>query len=331
MAYVKKSKKNDPSFKRSRRSKNTVEPAVLQMKYLMPLNEVAQTIRYLDIFADLSKANRKLMRQGYQLAVGSITVNDDLGTPRSVDMSFKTAGNNWITHNSFVKGHALWTQMNKEVLEDNPSIRGTWHDYKIRLIESHISSNTLSLRDGSGNAWPVGAEWRMSTYVVPQHDVDAAGNVLPAEEYTACLTGVSDEPNNIISLVQAYENSRATVQDTSPNVPVALPNSFYLRLTDDGSQDPELATIIADDNEKPPYPNTPGTYPGGAAFTSASLVTQQRGIMNEFQPTLSMGGFVAPCGLVQVVGQSATAGNVEIIVNCVVGNYKGVMAVPMGQ
>ncbi len=314
-----------------RKNKSSIEPAVLQMKYVMPVNEAADTIRFIDIFSDLSLANRKLMRQGYQLGVGSITVNDDSGLTRSVDMSFKTAGNNWITQNAFVKGHALWVEMNKEVLEDNPSIRGTWQDYKIRLVESHIDGNTLRIRDGSGNAWPVGAEWRMSTYVVPQHDVDAAGVVLPAEEYTACLVGPSDEPNNIISLVQAYENSRATVQDTSPNVPAALPNSFYLRLTDDGSQDPELAIIIADDNEKPPYPNTPGAYPGGEIFATGSLFTQQRGIMNDFQPTLHLGGFVAPCGLVQIVAQSALAGNVEIIVDLLVGPYKGVMAVPMGQ
>jgi len=289
--------------------------------------------RYADLMKDLSLINRKLMRQGYQVVVGSVTVNDDSATPRTVDVSLKTAGNSWVVNNAWTKGQALWTQMNKEVLDDNPSIRGTWQDFKTRLVESHVTANTLTLRDGQGATWPTGSEWAMSTYVVPQHDVDAAGVVLPAEQWTSCLVGPSDLGNNIVSLTQAYEESRATVQDASPNVSPLVPTSFYLQLTDDGSQDPELATVIAGDNDVPPYPNGDGEYPGGASFTaSKGLVTQQRGIMNAGVPTLVMGGFVAQCGLVEINATSDVGtDNIELIFNLVPGRYKGLMAQPMGQ
>ncbi len=300
----------------------------------MPTSQVGVG-RYIDIASDLSKVNRKLFDQGRQYFIGGVTITDDVGVTNALEVSINTAGNNWIVQNAWTKGKAMWDEMNQEVLLDNPSIQGKWHDYKIRLSENQATANTLSVINGASAPWPVGAEWQYSTYVLPEHDVDpATGAILPAEEWTAALVGPDDVPNKRFSLVKAYEESRATVQDTAPNVPAALPASFYLQLTDDGSQDPELAAVIADANDQPPYPNAPGEYPGGSNFGFSGAMTRvARGVKNDFTPTLTLPGFTAECGLLYVTARRSD----DVITNCriqlhlVPGTYKGVMAPSMGQ
>jgi len=314
---------------------NKLQPAITTLRYKMDYDSTGVT-RYVDIMSDMSKINRRLYRQGMQVAVGGISIISDAGAKSNttLDIQIKTAGNTWVTQNAWTKGYSLWRQMNKEVLEDNPSVQGKWADYKINLVESQSFANTLQVLDGAGSSYPAG-EWAKSVYVVPQHDVDpATGLVKAAEEWTACLAGPDDVPNKIVSLIKAYEESRATVQDIAPNVPAALPTSFYLRLTDDGSQDPELAAVIEDANDQPPYSMVDGKYPGSSGFTgSACLTLQHRQIINAYQPNAQFGGFVANCGLMELNAKNLEndGGELEILIHLVPGSYNGILAERMGQ
>lgn len=318
--------------KKSQRRMKKMEPAVTSLFYDIP----SGTSRFIDIASDLSRLNRKLYRQGYQYVVAGVTVTDDVGITSALDVSISTAGNTWVTQNAWTKGHALWTEMNREVLDDNPSVQGKWADYKVSLTENMAFANTISALNGAAGALASGYEWQKSIYVVPQHDVDPiTGAVLPAREFTACLVGPDDLPNGVFSLVKAYEESRATVQDITPNVPAALPDSFYLKLTDDGSQDPELADVIIDANDQPPYSPIDGAYPGGAYYTTSEATTRVcRGVKNDFTPTMQLPGFTAECGLLRVDGTrppGADNVNYRLQLHLVPGNYRGVMAIPMGQ
>lgn len=330
--------------KKSQRRMKKMEPAVTSLFYDIP----SGTSRFIDIASDLSRLNRKLYRQGYQYVVAGVTVTDDVGITSALDVSISTAGNTWVTQNAWTKGHALWNEMNREVLDDNPSVQGKWADYKVSLTENMAFANTISALNGAAGALASGYEWQKSIYVVPQHDVSDGtaidpvtglpiplGEVLPAQEFTACLVGPDDLPNGVFSLVKAYEQSRATVQDITPNVPAALPDSFYLKLTDDGSQDPELADVIIDANDQPPYSPLDGAYPGGAYYTTSEATTRVcRGVKNDFTPTMQLPGFTAECGLLRVDGTrpSGVANvNYRLQLHLVPGNYRGVMAIPMGQ
>ena len=325
-------KKSGYKNKRSRKSAvRKIEPAVTTLNYDIDYSQVGVD-NYIDISRDLSNINRRLYRQGMQYAVGGITVSDDVGSTRNIELNVSTAGNTWIVHNAWKKGQALWMEMQKEVLASNPSVAGKWRDYKVLMTEEMAFSNTARALTGSMSTWQPGQEWARSLYVVPQHDVDpTTGLVKAAEEWYACLIGPDDPAQKIFSLVKAYEESRATVQDISPNVPGTLPNSFYLKLQDDGSQDPELATIVIDENDQPPYALA---YPGGEAFGVKGAMTRVgRGTLNANAPTLQMPGFTAECGFIYLNAKSATdvTGNVRVQIHLVPGEYKGVMAVPMGQ
>lgn len=313
-----------------------IEPTVTVLTYEMPTSQVGVT-RYIDLFSDLSMVNRRLMRQGQNLYVAGITVTDDVAIAdanQALDILIRAAGNSWATHNAWVKGKALWDQMNDEVLEDNPSVRGKWADFKVRLDESMAAANTIHALDGASGAYPAG-EWNYSTYVVPQHDVNpATGEVEPAEEWTAHLCGVDDAAAFRVGLIGAYEASRATVFQDAPNTPATLPDSFYLKLTDDGSQDPELASVILDANESPPYSMTVGDYPGGSGFSAVESLTQvARNVKNQFTPTMTLPGFLAPCGLIQVNASrgAAVSDNCRLHIFLAPGPSRGVLATPMGQ
>jgi hypothetical protein len=322
-----------------RKAMKKMTPSVTTLRYKMDYSDTGVT-RYVDLAKDLSKVNRRLMRQGYQYAVGGVTIisEDTAGSSSTtaIDFQLKTAGNTWVTQNAWKKGYSLWREMNKEVLDDNPSVQGKWADYKVYLNEQMAAANTLDNLDGAGVTYPAN-EWAVSTYVVPQHDVSLLdGTVLPAEEWVAALAGPDDVASKRFSLIKAYEESRATVQDVAPNVPANLSTSFYLRLTDDGSQDPELAAVIEDANDQPPYSQVDGDYPGGPNYgISGALTMQHRLIINQFQPNARLGGFVANCGLLQLNAKDITGsgrnGSIEILIHLVPGNYHGVLADRMGQ
>ena len=291
---------------------------------------------YVDTARELSKINRRLYSQarlyGYQ---GLTFIWRSTGTVATIECSVRTAGNTWLVQNAHVKGQALWHQMQELVLEDNPSVAGKWHDYKVKLNDSQINDREMGALDGQGTAYLDG-EWNLSTYVMPQHSVDGAGNPLPADEFSAVLIG--NETATTRSLVKAYEESRATVSPDQPNVPAALTGSFFNLLTDSGSQEPELATVIEAENDNPPYDLD--NYPGGDANAPDPVVVGY-GAISASEVDGRIGGFVAPCGLleIEVVGYDSDGAkipiesmpSIDIVLHVAPGSYKGVAAIPMGQ
>ncbi len=296
----------------------------------------ALSTMYVDTFRELSKVNRRLYAQGRMLAYQGLTFiwrPNSAGNAATIEVTIKTAGNSWIVQNAHTKGEALWHEMNKLVLDDNPSIEGKWADFKVRLTKDQLLPITLEARDGNGDVYVAG-EWNYSDYVMPQHEVDpATGLPLAAEIFAGCLIG----PNggSIKSLALAYQESRATVQADMPNVPAGVSTSFFNLLTDSGSQEPELADVIIDENDNPPYDidNYPGTT-GNAPVP----VTVQYGAVSAQEVDGRVGAFVAPCGLLQIDiaaysadGTPVPVPMIDMLLHVSPGTYKGVASIPMGQ
>ncbi len=298
-------------------------------------------LSYVDTARELSKINRRLYSQsrmyGYQgltfiwRSTGS--TETDVAT---IECSVRTAGNTWVVQNAHTKGKALWNDMQALVLKDNPSISGKWHDFKLLLNAGQASVREMFARDGAGNEYASG-EWDLSTYVMPQHVVDpATGQPLPAVEYTAMLIGGDTSTKR--SLVKAYQESRATLNSNSPNVPPGMSDSFFNLLTDSGSQEPELASVIENEGDNPPYDLT--NYSGGAVNAPAPVTVGYAAISNS-EVDGRIGSFVAPCGLLQieikgydsagVAIEPADMPAIDLLLHVAPGSYKGVASVPMGQ
>lgn len=315
-----------------------LQPAITDLYFTnLDTNDPISTIStmYVDTARELSKVNRRLYPQAYMYAYNgmSFVYRGNMASVATIEMKIKTAGNTWVVQNAHTKGEALWNQMNDLVLEDNPSIKGKWADFKIRLTKDQLLPLTLKARDGAGNYYKDG-EWAYSYYVMPQHDVDpGSGLPLPADEYAAALIG--PDGGSIKSLTQAYQESRSTVSADMPNVPAGVSTSFFNLLTDSGSQEPELADVIIDANDNPPYDID--EYPGGSTNAQVPVVVQY-GAISAQEVDGRLGGFVAPCGLLQIdIECKDAAGNpvatpiIDMLLHVAPGKMKGVMAVPMGQ
>ncbi len=324
-----------------------MQPAVTALNFTIPSGGGAagDSRSYIDTAKQLSKVNRRLYAQGRNYALQGLTfiwratavpAPNDIAT---LEVSVATAGNTWVTQNAWVKGKALWNQMNDLVLEDNPSIQGKWADFKIRLSDQMVSNRTLECRDGQGTLY-VDGEWGNSIFVMPQHDVilvgPGAGTPEPAVEVTACLVGA--DTAGIRCLTFAYQESRATVSPDMPNVPAGMSDSFFNLLTDTGSQEPELADVIEDEANNPPY--SIDHYPGTVG-NAVDPVIVQYGAISSAEVDGRVGGFIAPCGLIEITIKGFNAAGVEtpvadmpavdILLHVAPGGYKGVASVPMGQ
>jgi len=326
-----------------------MQPAVRDLNFTIPAGAVSGDSRsYIDTAKQLSKVNRRLYAQGRNYAFQGLTfiwrssgvLPTDLAT---VTFSVATAGNTWVTQNAHVKGEALWNQMQALVLEDNPSIAGKWHDFKVQMSDQQITARTLECRDGQGAAYAAG-EWEISTFVMPQHDVAVAGDgsgippgePLPADEVTACLLGADTASKRCLTF--AYQESRSTVSPDQPNVPAGMSDSFFNLLTDSGSQEPELADVIELENDNPPYSIL--VYPGTTG-NAVNPVMVQFGAISAAEVDGRVGGFVAPCGLIEItingfdsLGAAIAVADMpefDVLLHVAPGSYKGVASLPMGQ
>ena len=310
-----------------------IQKAIRHLTYQVPAG-----VSYVDVMKDLSAINRKLFRQGMAVGIESVeyffTPN---GTAAIQRLQAYTAGDSWSVHNAHVKGEALWHQMNQLVLEDNPSVEGKWADYKVYL-ESDMRTGTILTPYVDGTPLLMG-EWNYSDYVLPQHEVDpATGQPLAADITQAHLVGPNTGTPGAftsVGLVQAYQESRATVDFDQPNVPAGFGDSFFNLLTDSGSQEPELATVIIGENDNPPYDLD--DYPGSALNAFRPIETDFA-VATIGSPTGLMQPFVAQCGLIKfnnlafdATGVGVTAPTIFMRINVMPGKYKGIAAVKMGQ
>ncbi|AXF52551.1 MAG: hypothetical protein [Circular genetic element sp.] len=318
-----------------------IQPAITTLSLRTDPTGSSSYLNYVDTARELSKVNRRLYSQsrmyGYQGL--SFIWRQNASSLATIECTVRTAGNTWIVQNAHTKGEALWNEMQALVLEDNPSIAGKWHDFKVQLDSNQIVSREMLARDGGGNPY-AGGEWNISTYVMPQHEVHPsgpdAGKPLPAEEFSVTLIGADTSTKR--SLVKAYEESRATLNPNTPNVPAGMALSFFNLLTDSGSQEPELATVIEAEGNNPPYDLD--NYPGSGT-NAPDPATVAYAAISSTEVDGHIGPFIAPCGLLQIeikgydaAGAAIAAAqmpDIDILLHVAPGSYKGVAAVPMGQ
>ena len=303
-----------------------IEPAITQLLYQVPNGS-----SYIDLAKDLSKVNRRLYRQGYTYVVQDIQVAQNIGTKATdiTQLSFSTMGNSWVVHNAWTKGFKAWQKMQNEWNDGQGSrSKGKWADFKI-YVDDSMASGTILEPYATDGAVIAPGEWVYSNFVY-----DDAGT---SRSPTIHMIG-STTADSAIGLIEAYGNSR-NYPAAGPQHPAALNTGFYAEFHGVGDVDDELGTDIENDNDLPPYDQD--EYVGG--HTNGDVVVPVRfGSINATMSTTTMGGFVAPCGLIacmlqelQLDGSSeyeATASStVAVLITLVPGPYRGVLAAPMGQ
>lgn len=306
-------------------AKNRHQPAELALSFNLPASITPSAPAYIDLAQSLSFVNRRLYSQGKDYFISRIVYSNAGGGA----FGLCTLPDTWVTANAWVKSKALWNTMNKGVLKDNPSIQGKWADYKVFFDSAHygggVTSNGPDLNlmpvDAANNEVKKG-EWYMGRFVEPQHDVvQATGVEKPADEYYAHMLGDdngSAGAYNSVAIIKGYATTRARVQ-VAPDVPTGMQNNWMTALSDLGGQDPELANVLEDANDNPPYDID--DYVGGDSnFNGGSFQTLMT--TTATLPVDKDIGFKVPLGLLKIINNSSSAGFVTIYLTP--GKYKGV-------
>jgi hypothetical protein len=312
-------------------ARKKMQPAEVVLNFSLAAG-TASDLKYIDLAQCESFVNRRLYPQGHNYYISRVTFINATGGSCSI----ATLPDTWVTANAWVKAKALWNTMNKGVLADNPSIKGKWADFKVFFDKVHYDGGYTSagptlniLPIDMANAEIEPGEWYMSTYVSPQHDVNAGTGVeLPADEYKAHMLGPDSGAagsRGSAGIIAGYEATRARVQ-IAPDVPADMQTNWMTELSDLGGQDPELANVLEDANDNPPYDLD--EYPGGATnfiggVPQTALVTSTSLVVEKDI------GFKVPLGLLKVMHVSQGTGN--LIIHLTPGHHKGVMCTEVKQ
>jgi len=287
---------------------------------------------YISIPYAMSIVNRKLFRSSRTYAVAGVSLyTRDASAQPNVMLS--TIPDNWPTNNAIVKAYHLWKQMNDKVLDDNPSLKGKWSDFKPGFDADHTvewDAGVPSLRpvDSVPAFGATPAEWQQAEIVFPQHSVDGAGNPLAAVTRHLHVLGDDDAAKDSVGIIKGYESTRSTVQTEDPADDSVDPSNWMITLFDEGSSDPELMGYVLEENDKPPYDQD--DYPG--ATTNLVGGNFQTYLTCNFDPATGAakssdhaGGFLVPLGLIKVVTTN-TSGTEFLQIRLVPGSYNGCMS-----
>ena len=273
MAY-RKSKGKARGFKK-------VEPAVTTLTFAIPTGSSGNESSYIDLSQCASLVNRRFYRQGINWAVSGIKI---LTQSFAGQVYVYKLPETWIMSNAWEKGFRSWQRMNDEALEEAPSVRPRFMDFKIYADHAHhdigFAANLKPLA-GAGAATP--GEWESSKLLIPLTGPSATdpGQVTEREIIAtgANYPGVSTETGlNAVSLIEGYANSRGLPNILDPNVPDdaadadgGTPENWISALTNVGTQQvDETLGVLTDENNISPYPfendgvNVDTMYPGGA-------------------------------------------------------------------
>jgi hypothetical protein len=213
-----------------------------------------------------------------------------------------------------------WQKMQRRAIStagSDPS--GTWKDFKVYLSQDHRAGTVLSPLDNGGNSPQAGAEWQYSQLVSP----DGTTSANTFDLYMMGGHQGSAGSWSAVGLIKSYGESRATVQNTDPNVPTTLSDDPLVNVFDDGTAFDEIIDDMESHNDTPPYDHD--SYPGDDTNMSKPLVVQQTTLGGDGRATV--GGFSAMCGLIEVEATSPIDNDVySVLVELAPGSYRGIAA-----
>ncbi len=302
-----------------------MQPAQRTLMYIVPPG-----VSYIDLAAGLSAVNRRAYRQGMQYAISKIefAFTGKPGSADSVALTAYTAGSTWVVHNAWKKAQAHWLSQQRTARRlIGQSAKPAYEDFKVYLDDTHRTGTSLPVIASDGGAVGSG-EWLYSQFVWEADD-----NSID-EPYVHIVGG--NVSTTDWGLILNYQESRATVQAESPDLPSEYNTNMYaLMATDENLVADEVANNMEVTNDEPPYSEE--DYPGNDTNADRPWA-QETQFASAGYPNATLDGFIAECGLICLNNQGYAANGDETsapaltaLVTLVPGKYKGVAAVPMGQ
>lgn len=293
-----------------------LQPAVKTLFFVTPVTPAnTPTDYYIDLSQCASLANRRGMRQGLNWAVGSIKI---IGTVNG-SVSIKKLNETWVTSGAWEKSFRMWNQMNKQVLDTNPSMKPAYYDYKVGFDSDHNFANNL-LPSGANLVTAIPGEWVQSTIQLPNDPTSGT-----TTEFSLHMCGGDTATQKAI--IKAYAESRALVTTPEPDLPGGFDTNWMNQLFDTGENLEEIAQDLANDNDGTPYPQS--NYPGGGSHMVGEIHDYVSITTSTVGGTSYSKGGMFPCGLIKLTHDSVSATNILIQIDLVPGKTRGYLAEPM--
>ncbi len=339
----------------SKKRSNKIEPAVMTMTLATASSQAGVPVSsYIDLSQIASLANRRFYRQGINWAVSGMKVI----SLSSGSVNCYKLPNTWVMSNAWEKAMRAWQRMNKEALDESPSVRPRFLDFKVYADAAHHQAGYgANLLPQSAFGPTVAGEWFSSKAVIPvaAGAVEGAVNEFEFVATGANFPGVSPASGlNAISLIEGYANSRGLPYPEDPNVPDDAadaddntPENWLAAMFNEGTQqtDEVLDTMINQNNQAP-YPfendgaNLDTMYPGGQNqmpglhWHDSVQIFSASGVPTAGVGTQRVKGGNFPCGLIRLdwtVDAEQPTANLVIQIDLVPGSHRGYLCENMTE
>tara|TARA_B100000459_G_C8583449_1_gene204393 strand:- start:523 stop:1458 length:936 start_codon:yes stop_codon:yes gene_type:complete len=300
------------------------------LKYTISTDDVERK-SYINLAKDLSAINRQLFRQARMYKVKSIQVIDD---DEAKFIQFGMAPNTWAMSNAVKRAFRRWNEMNAQVLQDQPSLKARWNDFKPYLSYNHLraeagtaQSYMLETPEDINGANVQYGEWKYSMFESPDGTSSVDGyqvGILGGHEGE---TGAYD----YVGLIKSYGDARGTVNQQEPNVNVnAASDDPLVNLLDAGSQFDEIAENIIQEGDRPPYAlgNAAGEdYVGSSNNMPDPLMFAECNPSGAVDGRQKIYNVDVPLGVIRIdhsTEQNTGGTTFTVIIEVAEGKYKGI-------
>jgi len=329
------------------RKGNKIQPAVQTFTFVTPGSGAATS--FVDLSQVASILNRRFYRQGINWAVAGFKVT----SLQAGNITISKLPNTWVMSNAWEKSFRAWQRMNNDALDETPSVRPKFLDFKIYADAAQhtagYGANLLPYSVPSTGVAEVATpgEWEPSKVVIPETSTSSGA----VTEYELIAVGANNPGAgssglNAKSLIEGYAASRGLPDVLDPNTPDDAANytqNWMTAMFNEGTlQDATVVGEMIDENNIAPYPfENDGThldtmYPGGANQLTG-LEWHDFGQIYATSDTTNVGitrlkGGNFPCGLIRFDwAPSGEAANLVIQVDLIPGNHRGYLCEPMTE
>lgn len=278
---------------------------------------------YIDLAKEMSKVQRKLVRQGQNFVVHGGLIQD---ANNEYTVRFNTAPQSWVVGTALRRARKMWETQYRQIMREGGlgKVKPKYWDWKVYLNQGHISAGGASLleaKDEAGTAYPAG-EWAYSRFA--SEDVDWSAGGIPqvtqnrdADEFFCHIVGdhMGTSPDWVsVGAIESWRDSRPSVDDNTPEIDVATRDAIVadplVNLFDEADADDERLEHLASHNDAPPYDAK--VVPGTGATGLERMAMAATSTAN---PIVPFGGFIAPHGLIELHSTRASAGLVTVLMD----------------
>jgi hypothetical protein len=292
-----------------------VDSAPLLMPTRLRFEFDSNGLSYIDLAKEMSKVQRKLVRQGQNFVIHGGLIQD---SNNEYTVRFNTAPQSWVVGTALRRGRKMWEAQFNQVLREGAigRVKPKYWDWKVYLNDAMRTGTIQGCVDAAGTAFPNG-EWVYSKFV--SEDIDWTNPALlaqanrDADNYLAHIVGDhSGSAGNwaSVGLVESWKDTRPAPDTDEPDTPGDVTTDPLANLFDEADADDERLEILRVDGDAPPY--DADDVPGDG---STGLERMAMAATSSSNPIVPFGGFIAPHGLIEVSCTRASSGNVTILMD----------------